>query len=251
MAARKRSKKAKGKRQRGIFGKIISLLIVCAAVFIGMTVFFKVTDIQAEGSEHYSQKEVADASGVQTGDQLIFLSQSDIVMSIKAALPYVDAVSVSRQLPGTLIITIIDSTPLGYVSSSGGYWLLDKSARLLENVSSTELGTLLEVIGITPREPEVGQVIDAEEGAGQSSYLAEILSGLYGLGIYGDVTVIDITTAVNPELQYLDRFTVKLGAQTDVAYKLQMLQSVVAELDDHESGTIDLSDTSGAHFYRG
>jgi len=250
MAARKKARKVKGRRQRGFFGKLISLLIICAAVFIGMTVFFKVTNIRVEGSARYSSEEVAAVSGVQTGDQLIFLSSSSVVMSIKSALPYVDEVSVGRRLPGTLVITITESTPLAYVEDAGSYWLLDKSARLLENVSAADLGSAPPLTGITPLQPEAGKVIDTGEDDGKAAYLAEMLTGLNNLGLAENVTAIDISSAANPTFDYLDRFTVKLGAQTDVAYKLQMLQSVLDKLGERESGTIDLSDTSGAHFYR-
>jgi len=250
MAARKKAKKVKGKRQRSLFGKLISLLIICAAVFIGMTVFFKVTNIQVEGSTRYSSEDVATASGVQTGDQIIFLRASSVVMSIKSALPYVDEVSVGRKLPGTLVITITESTPLVYVEDAGGYWLLDKSARLLEKVTAADVGTAAPLTGITPRLPEAGKVIVTGEDDGKSAYLAEILTGLNSLGMAENVTAIDFSSAASPTFDYLDRFTVKLGVQTDVAYKLQMLQSVLDKLDERESGTIDLSDTSGAHFYR-
>ena len=67
--------------------------------------------------------------------------------------------------------------------------------------------------------------------------------------IIEDVQDIDLSDAMNPSFTYLDRFTVRIGENENIGYKLGMLMSAVEQLNDYESGTIDLSvDDKRAYF---
>ena len=45
-------------------------------------------------------------------------------------------------------------------------------------------------------------------------------------------------------MQYDDRYTIRLGGTDDLAYKIQYLTSILAELSDFQAGTIDLTDAA-------
>ena len=45
-------------------------------------------------------------------------------------------------------------------------------------------------------------------------------------------------------VQYDDRYTIRLGGTDDLAYKIQYLTSILAELSDFQAGTIDLTDAA-------
>ena len=72
---------------------------------------------------------------------------------------------------------------------------------------------------------------------------------MYARGITKDVQDIDLSDATNPSFTYLDRFTVRVGENENIGYKLGMLMSAVEQLSDYETGTIDLSvDDKRAYF---
>ena len=58
---------------------------------------------------------------------------------------------------------------------------------------------------------------------------------------------IDIQNAADPEFEYLDRFTVKMGPNENTDYKLRMLLSAVMEMDANLMGTVDLSEGTAVH----
>jgi hypothetical protein len=63
----------------------------------------------------------------------------------------------------------------------------------------------------------------------------------------GDVSELDMQNAANPTFRYLDRFTVKMGANDNTEYKLRMLLSAMGQIDSDMMGTVDLSEGTTVH----
>lgn len=247
MAARTGRKR--GRRRLSLFGRAVSAIIICVAIFLAVTIFFKVSTVYVEGESRYSSEEIIEASGVEVGTHMFLLNQSAIAASIQSKLYYVGEVSVRRNYPDRLTITVKDNAAVGYVISSGKYWLIDKKCKIMEVTDRDGVGSAAEISGIIPVLPKEGEIINVEESeASKVTYLADILTYAQAQGIIEDVTAIDMDNVSNPKFEYLDRFTVKLGANSDVEYKLQMLEGVIAELTETEKGTIDLSDASKVSF---
>ena len=227
-------------------------LLICAALVLGMSVFFRVAKIEVVGNSIYTAEEVVEASGIGTGDNLFFINRFSAASRIFSKLPYVDKAKVTRALPNRVTITIQESSAMAYVQADGGYWVLDQNCKLLKSVTESELTGLARVDGITPVEPKVGEVLNAGEAdAPKVTYLAAILGQLLTRDMASKVTVIDLSDASNPGFTYDGRFTVRLGANENVEYKFGMLQSAVSQLTASDAGTIDLSIDKRAHFSPG
>ena len=63
-----------------------------------------------------------------------------------------------------------------------------------------------------------------------------------------DIGYIDMSSAANPVFDYKGHFTVKLGSNENLEYKLGLLVSAVEKLKENEYGVIDLSIDHQAHF---
>jgi len=240
----RRPRRPSGGRGRSLLQPLIFLLI-CAALVLGMSVFFRVAKID-------TAEEVVEASGIGTGDNLFFINRFSAASRIFSKLPYVDKAKVTRALPNRVTITIQESSAMAYVQADGGYWVLDQNCKLLKSVTESELTGLARVDGITPVEPKVGEVLNAGEAdAPKVTYLAAILGQLLTRDMASKVTVIDLSDASNPGFTYDGRFTVRLGANENVEYKFGMLQSAVSQLTASDAGTIDLSIDKRAHFSPG
>ena len=227
-------------------------LLICAALVLGMSVFFRVAKVEVVGNSIYTAEEVVEASGIGTGDNLFFINRFSAASRIFSKLPYVDKAKVTRALPNRVTITIQESSAMAYVQADDGYWVVDQNCKLLKSVTESELTGLARVDGITPVEPKVGEVLNAGEAdAPKVTYLAAILGQLLTRNMASKVTVIDLSDASNPGFTYDGRFTVRLGANENVEYKFGMLQSAVSQLTDSDAGTIDLSIDKRAHFSPG
>ena len=96
MARRRHSNR---RRRRGNFGflyKLLSVLVICAAVVMALTLFFRVDTIRVTGTERYTEDEVIEASGIQLGDNLFLLNKYEAARSIAEQLPYIDIIGSPR-----------------------------------------------------------------------------------------------------------------------------------------------------------
>jgi cell division protein FtsQ len=244
--ARKRPKKIK-KRNR--FYAPLMFIVICAALVFGISVFFRVSTVEVEGADFYDEQEVVDASGIESGDNLFFINRFTAESRIYAKLPYVQSVSVSRKLPNRIVIEVKEAKAVAYVSIDGEYWLLDKNCKLLGSATVSEVQGIISVSGITPKDPVVGEKLVADSGDSTSvQYVADMLGAMTTLDIIDDVTYIDMSNISDPSFDYLGRFTVKLGRDDSVDYKLELLLSAVSQLEDADEGLIDLSIDKKAHF---
>ena len=105
MARRRHS----NRRHRGGFSvlyKLLSILIICTAIIVALTLFFRVDTIVVSGQERYTSQEIQDATGIAQGDNLFLLNKYDVAQNIVKALPYVEEIRISRKLPDTLLIEV-------------------------------------------------------------------------------------------------------------------------------------------------
>lgn len=224
------------------------MLLVGVAIVFGMGVFFRVQEIEVVGSVSYTDEEVIDASGIDEGDNLFFINRFSASSRIFARLPLVEEASIERELPNKIIITVDESFAMAYVSWEGQYWMMTGNCKLLGSGSVTEVASLIHVLNVTPVEPKAGELmqVDAAESL-KLSYLQTLLHAMQLTGITGDVKDVDMTNPANPTFRYLDRFTVKMGPNENVDYKLRMLLSAVGQMEPDMTGTVDLSEGTAVH----
>lgn len=235
------------RRRRNVLFLPVSFLLICAALFLSMSVFFKVTVIEVEGNSLYSAEEIIEASGVESGDNLFFVNRFTAGSRIISRLPYVDNVMVDRGLPNRVTIRVEESCAIAYIRVEGEAWLLDQNGKVLGKAEETD--AFIEIQGVTADAPVVGTVISGQLEEGQKlAFLTQLLSNMKSRGMQGDITRIDISNIANPVFDYTDRFEIWFGDDENVSYKFDMLLSTVEQLAVGDTGTIDLSVDNKVHF---
>ena len=131
MAARK-DRNRRRRRRRGRFGflyKLLSFLIIFAAILAGCVAFFRVNQVVVSGNSRYSAQEVIAASGVELGDNLFLVNRPQTAQSILRALPYVEnAVPVHRFLiRWNCTSPNVFPPPLFALEEAGGLWTPEES----------------------------------------------------------------------------------------------------------------------------
>jgi cell division protein FtsQ len=247
--------------QRGTFAwKLISMAAVVVAVFLGLSVFFRVDTITVAGADKYTPWMIRQASGVETGDALLSISEARVASRIISDLPYIDEVKVSRKLPGTVEIQVTElQVTYSIEDENGGWWLISSSGRAIEAVSLEKALGYTRVEGLAIRTPTAGEqvqalpgkIIDPGEGTAvemdqtdadqQLAALIAIMTGLERSPIIGEITVIDVTTITDLRLEYPQLLTVLLGDDEQLEYKISYLAAAVEKLEANQSGELDLS----------
>lgn len=239
----------KKRKKRSALYAPLSFILICAALVFGLSVFFRVSGIEVRGNSLYSDEEIIEAAGIEEGDNLFFINRFTAYSRIYSRLPYVEDAYISRSLPNKVVIEITESQAIAYVTAEDGYWAIDRSGKLLSRADAESIRGLIRIDGLTPIAPAEGEIIaPGESESPKVSYLAQILGQIYALDLRGSITYLDMPNVASPSFDYLGRFTVKLGAEDDTAYKFQVLISAVDSLAEGDSGTIDLSIDKRAHF---
>lgn len=240
-------------RRRGGFGflyKLLTMLVICAAIVAALTLFFKVNTIAVSGQIRYTNDEILDASGVKSGDNLFLLNKYDVANQLLEKLPYIETVRINRKLPDTLLIDVTECQQVFAVRMGSTAWLISPGGKIVENCKTSEVPENTPVIdGCELLAPSVGSKIAlSSEHRSQEESLLALLSALQDAGLSDQVTAVHLGSAAELTMDYAQRFTVKLPYGADYAYKLRNLTAVVDALETNQTGSVDLTKDGEAHF---
>lgn len=246
-----RRRKSNRRRRRGSFGflyKLLSTLVICAAVVAALTLFFRVDAIQVTGVERYTAQEVKDASGVEQGDNLFLLNKYSVDQNIKAALPYVEELRINRSLPDTLVIQVREcGTPMAVVQD-GSAWLVSPAGKIVEQAEAAAAEQYALIDGCQLLAPAVGTSLAlATEYAAQQQSLLDLLAALEEAALVEQVDAIHLGDLSVLRMEYAGRFVVELPYGADYAYKLRSLTASleIGAIQDNQTGTIQLTGDDG------
>ena len=232
------------RKKRSVLGRLVTFLVICLVLFLGVTVFFRVGEIVVEGETRYSDWDVVYVSGVDFGDHMLFINTETAGRQIRYRLPYIDQVEMRRRFPNRLEITVGETVPVAKISFEYGYLILDRDAKILERVEEVPLIRLVYLYGLPePLLPRPGEILVLGEAArDELAYLRDILNAISAVGLVRDVSRIDMTALYDPEMTVYDgRFTVRLGPNRNLRQRIDMLVYILANLGEDERGTIDMN----------
>ena len=245
MKRQKREIKPKTHRRTGFWFRILTMAAVALAVTCCMTLFFQVEEIVVRGNHLYSQQEVADASGVSTGDNMVSIQKANAASLIRSTLPFVSKVHIERILPGTVEITITESDVTFAVRARNQSWyLVNESGMVLEEIQSVYAPDYPNLKGVTLSDPEIGASMGSDTQAKTAAVTLMKLLSQYGLA--KDTVVIDLTETHNILLEYGTMYDVQLGTTENLDYKIEYLAAALLRLESDgntKDGVIDLSFT--------
>ena len=246
---------------RGRFAlSLVSVAAVAAAVFLTMSLFFRVETIAVAGAEKYTPWMIRQAAGVEPGDALLSIGEARVASRIRMKLPYVDEIKVGVRLPGTVEIQITElQVTYSIEDENGAWWLISSDGRAVEQVTLDKALSYTRVEGLAIRTPQPGQqvqaipgqIIDPDEGTAESQDQADadeqldalisIMTALEHNRIIGEIALIDVTDVTAIRMEYPQLLTVSLGSAERMDYKIAYLAAAVEELADSQSGELDLS----------
>lgn len=214
---------------------VIVLAIMC------LTVFFPVLNVRASGSKIYTSTQIVKASGINEETNLFTVSEKGIEEVIKNKLPYVDTVTLKRELPDTISLEISDAKEYAAVGQEGLYFVISESGFVLNSYEEIPQNTFLLNAGNAIC--KVGTQINFKDS--QKADLAyKIAEALQKSKI--KINSIDVTSSVNITVRVCDRFDVKLGTEENLEKKILHLGGMIKSIGDR-GGQINLSMWSESH----
>lgn len=247
-----RSNTAKHRRKRrrnlSLYYFLMTLLTVSVLVVLSLTVFFKISDISVEGDSAYSDTAIIKRSGIEAGTNLIMLNGDRAADNILNDFILIDEVEIKKKFPSSVVITVTAAENYFQVlTDSGKYLTVSSNFKVLDSASERDEGLfLVENSGIT--NAEKGSLVKEQLG-GKADTIRSITETfkLYGIDNINNITFIssaDIRVTVLG-----GRITVKLGSESKLEYKIQLVSEVInTKIAENETGVIDASVEGTASF---
>jgi len=221
----------------------LGVLLIAVMTLAGTSAFMSATNFVVEGVSVYTAEEIVEVSGLSVGDNLLFINTQNASHNIRDMLPFVNTVQITRKLPDTIHIEIIESTAIAYVFFAGKYYIIDSLGRVLEHVGNLEDSMsaaanvkMIEIRGVEIEETLVGKNLRPVFGTETKlQYMLDVLIGLEREGLEEDVSFLDVSNIVNVHFGYLGIYNVILSGTTNlrpsyIKHNLATLEGNVAQV---------------------
>ncbi len=218
----------------GTFAVIIAGAILC------MTVLFKIDTIEVIGASRYSAEQIIEASELGNGQNLFTFNEGNAVENIVTTLPYVNTVSISRHLPGKVVMEVSDVTVVGAVQVNNNYVVIGTNGKMLELVNALP-ENCPQLMGAELTKMELGETIEYANEQ-QKEALDSFARALQD-GEIDKITKIDIRDLYNVKATYDGRIDMSFGTATDMDFKIRFAKAVLdsGKITKNQKGSLDLS----------
>lgn len=229
-----KKRKLKNNVRRALMALCLLVVLIAFGVTLSLTVFFKTETITAQGSGMYTEQEIIDASGINSGNNLLLLDEDEIAKNISRQLPYIGTVEIKKELPNTVYINVTDTIASYAIQNENGtYILLDINFKVLENASEQNPADTIMISAAEVSKAEPGSTIVFSDESVQKR-LKEIAQAVYNTGMSQATEIYTNGTNKN-YIVYMDRITFELGSLDNIEDKIIRGLASCEKLD--ESGT--------------
>lgn len=242
--------------------QLATVAAVVLALVLGMSIFFKVGQVNVAGTKKYTPWDIRQASGIQDGESLLSLSEAKISANIRANLPYVGDVRVGIKLPNTVNIEITELEVVYAVEAvDATWWLLDATGRVVDSTDTAAAKNYTRILGVRIHNAQIGEPAKAAEPKIENitqtdattptqppipaeellSTVVQVLTALENNGVMGVIKTVDVSDRETIRLWYEDRYEVSLGDATQLDSKVALMKAAVEKEGQYKSGYMDVS----------
>ncbi len=224
------------KRRFKVFFAVFTAVLLMVGIILSLTVLFPIKNITAKGSSKYSPEVILSACGVDKGDNIFTVSEKRTLKLLREQLPFIDSVEFDRTLPDTLNIKVTDAKENVCYMADGKFYTVSKKGWVLESYDKQPKNITL--IICDGAKCALGQKLGFDDGA-NDDVAHDIIKKLEENKL--SVDYIDISDPIFLKAKIEDRFIVNFGSSTDLEPKVKHLVTMLSEMEDNATGTVDLS----------
>ena len=233
------TKKGKKKKKSTVIVLIsLFLILVTVLLILSLTVFFKIENFDISGSKTYTEAQIIEVSGLETGDNLIRISPDEISENICSELPFIKSVEIKRSFPSTVKITVKETKEEIIISNGKKRYSADLSGKILKEYVgdvSDELILFTVSKDVTLKNGENITFASEREEELFKCYTELINSDLF------KVNFVNISDPFDSYVKIEDRMIVLFGSSTHFEEKKSYLVSGYPKISSDLVGIFDLS----------
>ncbi len=158
----KKTKKVKHRSGRRIFRGIFFLLI--SGLILGIIVyvpFFTLKEIKLTGASYLTKEDIMKIANIYPGEPLFELETDQVAGRLSNDLR-IEEVTVRRDLPSALEVTIKERKPVATIVCDYGYLDLDRNGKVIDSYKTLKTMQIPMITGATVRDLYIGDDVDDE-----------------------------------------------------------------------------------------
>ena len=240
------------KLKKNMLSVLLAVVVMCVGLVLVFSLFFKINTITISGDKVYSDKMVADKSGIEMGENLFKVNGEKLTEKLSKDLPYIKSVTVERKLPDTIIINVEAAKEVAAITTKKGFVLLDETGKVLDKNASI----LKENVSVI-NNVKLKEYIEGEKVILTDEKKTETLIKLFEAIKNADMqllTEIDLKNVNDIKIKYDDRITFAVGSLTNIETKLARGVAALEkenEINAYSEGTLDLKTEPYVYFKSG
>lgn len=238
--------------KKNMLSVLLAVVVMCVGLVLVFSLFFKINTITISGDKVYSDKMVADKSGIEMGENLFKVNGEKLTEKLSKDLPYIKSVTVERKLPDTIIINVEAAKEVAAITTKKGFVLLDETGKVLDKNASI----LKENVAVV-NNVKLKEYIEGEKVILTDEKKTETLIKLFEAIKNADMqllTEIDLKNVNDIKIKYDDRITFAVGSLTNIETKLARGVAALEkenEINAYSEGTLDLKTEPYVYFKSG
>lgn len=246
----KESTQNRKKKKSLIIAIPITFICICVIAFVLFGFFseyFVIKNITVSGLLEDSYEQIITDSGIKSNSKIFTINTKKAEQNILRANTNIATVSVKKNFPADISITVTYETPQYFVKVTGEYYTLSESLRVLERTSSRRS---CEEMGLVYIEvPNVKRCVTGERlefFGDDGDYVKEFLSVLSESSFGSEIDRVYIKGKFDISLVKIDKYRIELGDYKDESLKLKMAEKVLDAGNYREASgvVLDVSDVS-------
>lgn len=210
---------------QGFIGLLLVLVMLITGVLFIKSSYFTVGSVIVEGNKYVSVEDVYRITDIPDAINIFSLNTATIKTRLMQDLRIAET-TVSRQFPGTIVITIKERKPTAYVASNYGFVEVDKQGVILAVFKNLKQINVPMITGIRLENEYVGERIENPALKSIVNYLS-----LLDEGTLNQLSEINIKPSDEIVAYTLNSIHIRLGNSERLADKAKLTNEMLRELE--------------------
>lgn len=209
----------------GFIGLLLVLIILIAGLLLIKSSYFSVGSVIVEGNKYVSVEEVYRIADIPASINIFNLNTGNIKTRLMHDLRIAET-NVSRQFPGTIIITIKERKPIAYVASNYGFLELDGQGVVLAIYKNIKQVNVPMITGIRLENQYIGDAIENVIIKNIVQYLS-----LLDEGTLNQLSEVNVKSSEQIVAYTVNSMYLRLGNSERLSDKAKLTNEILHELN--------------------
>ena len=218
-------RKQRAELTKKLFGNLVFVFAILAAVGVALYYGFLLSDIVVMGNENYTADYIVERSGLKLGTHMLFVDLDEAEANISQD-PYLQVDSVTYIFPARVRIVVTERKAVAGIVGLDNNVIIDKNGYVLSMAGGTDISDLIQVTGVNVSGYQLGQKL-GQDNDFSTATLVQIISVLEQYSLSSAIKNIDLTTPLAITMTAQNGLKIHVGQATELEEKMEDLAELL------------------------